>query len=809
MLYNYLKIAFRNLIKNKTFSLVNILGLTLGFSCFILLSLFVLDELSFDSFHDDSGEIYRVVQHITEPSGDSRNLATIAPLVGTEAQSRFPEVTDQTQLISIGRNTVGNEPLERDYETIWIADPNFFEFFSFEFIEGDLSNALSEPNNLVITESMALKYFGETNVVGKTLFTNSYEAVITGVLRDFPSNSHLNMNLIHAEATWQREIPRWSEFVTTNWTSNSFITYFKMQSGFDKPAFEEKITELVTDNYPDEVEYTSSFSLQPLNEIHLYSASIQGGLNMNQGSPLYLYMFSIVGALILVIACFNYMNLSTAAASRRTREVGMRKTLGAGKSQLISQYMGESLVIAVLSLFLAVTTVELTLPLVNDLTGKTLLLPFDNYLLIGGLLSAALISGLLSSLYPAFFLSRVNPASAFKNEVKIGNTNFSLRKALIVTQFAISIGMIATTIIIYQQMNYVKDKELGFSKENRLVIDINSGAFRSQFESIKQEFNKLSEVQSVSASSRVPGEWKVFPVANVDRIDSDITTQMNFVAADGDFLQTFDVKLLEGRNLRNSIADSNSVLITKSGAEKLGYENPLGKLVNIPSTIWNGDFDTQDTPFSPEIVGVVDDFYFESLHQTQKPVMIASYRNPIHNIDYFTLDVVTNDWQETIAKLKEISFQFDPENPMEYTFLDNRFDEIYQADQLRGKLFFGFSLVIIFIASMGLFALASFTIESRVREIGVRKVLGATVQNIVVLVCKDFLLLIVIGFLIATPVAWYVVEKWLTEFAYRINLNPLFFVFAGIIAIGVALLTISYHAIKSALLNPVDSLRSE
>lgn len=769
----------------------------------------MLDELSFDTFHDDSDEIYRVIQHITESSGDSRNLATIAPLVGTEAESRFPEVTDQTQIISIGRNTVGNEPLERDYETIWIADENFFQFFDFEFIDGDPTTALSQPDNLVITESIALKYFGDIDVVGQSLFTNTYVATIAGVIEDFPANSHLSFELVHAEPTWAREISGWNEFVTTNWTSNSMVTYVKMQSGFDKTAFENKLTNLVTGNYSDDVEYTSSFSLQPLKDIHLYSADIQGGLNANQGSPLYLYMFSIVGVLILIIACFNYMNLSTASASRRTREVGMRKTLGAVKGQLITQYLGESLVIALLSLVLAVTTVELSLPWANELTGKELFLPFNNYLLIIGLLSVALVSGILSSLYPAFFLSKVNPASAFKNEVKIGNTNFSLRKALIITQFAISIGMIATTIIIYQQLNFVKDKELGFNKENRLVIDINSGAFRSQFESIKEEFGKLSEVRSVSASSRVPGEWKVLPVANVDRTDSDISTQMNYVAADGDFLETFEINLLQGRNLRNTIADSNSVLITQTGAKRLGLENPIGQIVHIPSTIWNGDFAEQETPFSPEIVGIVEDFYFESLHQTQKPVMIASYRNPIHNIDYFTLNIVADDWQWTIARLKEISFRFDPENPMEYTFLDNRFDEIYQADQLRGQLFFIFSMVIIFIAAMGLFALASFTIESRVREIGVRKVLGASVQNIIYLVCKDFLSLVIIGFIIATPLAWYVIEQWLTDFAYRISISPLFFILAGVIAIGIALITIGYHAIKSAMLNPVDSLRSE
>ena len=808
MLRNYFKIAIRNLIKNKTFSLVNILGLTLGFTCFILVSLFVIDELSFDSFHDDAREIYRVVQHITEPSGDSRDVAPVAPLIGPEANSRFPEITDQTQILPIGRLTVGNEPLTRDYESIWIANPNFFEFFNFEFLYGDPTQALVGPNNLVITESIALKYFGRKDVLGESLYTNRFEATITGVIKDFPKNSHIDMKTIHTRATWD-PLFGLSDFYSTNWTANSVLTYLKTGPNFNKKNFEQELNSLVTGNYSDEIEYTSEFRLQPLTDIHLYSGSIEGGLNARKGSPLYLYMFSIVGVLILIIACFNYMNLSTAAASRRTREVGMRKTLGAGKGQLITQYLGESVILSVLSLALALTSVELLLPYINDLADRSLTLPFDSLTLVLSLIGVALLSGILSSLYPAFFLSRVNPAAAFKSEIQIGKSTFSLRKVLVVAQFAISIGMIASTLIIYKQLNYMKNKELGFDYNNRLVIDINSGAFRSQFQSIKQEFLKLPEVQHVSVSNRVPGEWKVQPVANVDRTDSDVSTQMMFIAADEDFLDTYDIKLLEGRNLRTELADSNSVLITKSGAEKLNLENPLGQVLSIPSTIWNGDFDEQNTPYSPVIVGIIDDFDIQSLHQTQKPVMIASWRNPIHNIDYYTLDIVTSDWQETIAKLKEVGFQFDPENPIEYTFLDGRFDALYKADQMRGKIFLIFSGIVIFIACMGLFALASFSIETRIREIGVRKVLGASSQNIILLVCKDFLMLVLIALFVSAPIAWYVVEQWLTDFAYRISINPLWFILAGLIALFISMLTISYQAFRAAMLNPVESLRSE
>ena len=808
MFKNYIKIAFRNLVKNKTFSIVNLLGLTLGFGCFILLSLFVIDEMSFDNFHEEADEIYRVIQHITEPSGDSRNLASIAPLIGPEAENRFPEVQQQTQLISIGRNTVGNDPLNRDYETIWIADANFFQFFDFEFIHGDPVTALTQPDNLVITESIAQKYFGETEVVGRLLYTNSYEATISGVIKDFPSNSHIRLELIHSEPTWARIIEGWNNWVSSNWTSNSFITYVRMQPNFEKAAFEKKLTDLVTSNYNSDVDYTSSFALQPLRDIHLYSSEIQDGMNVNQGSPLYLYMFAIISVLILVIACFNYMNLSTAAASRRTREVGMRKTLGAGKGQLITQYLGESLILSMLSLSLAIVSVEVFLPYINVLTGKALSLPFNSLPLITALLLTVLIAGVLSALYPAFFLSRVNPASAFKNEIRIGTSSFSLRKILVVTQFSISIGMIAATLIIYQQLSYLQEKELGFDIENQLVIDINSGIMRSQYQSIKQEIKKLPEVEHVSVSSRVPGEWKTFPVARVGNPEVQTTSDMIYIGADDAFLNTYNIELITGRNLRDEPADSASVLITEQGVTALGLTDPVGKWVNINGTIWDGDLDEDDL-YQFRIVGIIEDFHFESLHKSQRPVMIASNRNPIHNIDYYTVNVNTSNIPEAVNRLQEILHRFDPENPMELTFLDSRFEEIYRADQMRGKVFLFFSAIIIFIACMGLFALASFSIESRIKEIGIRKVLGASVQNIVLLVCKDFVTLVLVGFLLATPFAWYAAETWLSEFAYRISINPLFFIGAGVIGLGIAMITVSYHAIRSALINPVKSLKNE
>jgi putative ABC transport system permease protein len=809
MFRNYIKIAFRYLVKNKVFSIINILGLTLGFTCFTLLSLFVLDELSFDRFHSDSERIYRVIQTITEPDGSSRKVARVAPLVGTEAERQFPEVIAQTQLRPMLRLTVGNEPLSRSYEVEWVADSGFFEFFDFEFLYGNPETALQEPNSMVITESTALKYFGETNVTGRTLYTNNYEAKISGVIKDFPANSHLDMNIILAEATMTQLVSWWNEERTSDWTSNSFITYYKMAPDFDTKAFEEKLTSLVTKNYDDEVDITSSFELQPLSDIHLYSQGITGGREANSGSPLYIYIFSIVGVLILAIGCFNYMNLSTAAGARRTREVGMRKTLGADRKQLVLQFTGEALILSLFSLLLSVILIELSLPYINQFTDKELALPVSDISLAGGLLLVVLVSGIASALYPSFFLSKINPVVALKKEIRIGGGSFSLRKILVVAQFTVSIVMISATIIVYQQLNFLQNKDLGFEVDGLLVVDINSPPLRSQFESIKQEFEKLNQVQSVAVSSRVPGEWKGFPVANLEHQQNDSRAQAVFVGADEGFLETYNIRLTEGRNLRNDSADSASVLLSESTVQRLALEDPVGQTIEINGVAWSGSGSFTTDQFTATVAGVVEDFHFQSFREELSPMILASHRNPIHVLDYYTLRIQTGDWQRTIGDLQAINYQFDPETPMEYTFLDNRFEEFYEADRVRGQLFLLFSGIIVFIACMGLFALASFAIENRIKEIGVRKILGAKVAQITWLLSGEFARLVGIAFLISVPVSWFAIQSWLQEFAYRIPAPWWAFLSAGLLALAIALGTISFQAIRAALTNPVESLRSE
>ncbi len=549
-----------------------------------------------------------------------------------------------------------------------------------------------------------------------------------------------------------------------------------------------------------------------MKDVHLYSDNIQeprNRVNDNSMNSFYLYMFGVVGFLLLFVACLNYMNLSTAAALKRTREIGTRKTLGAQRSQLIMQFVSDSVVLSLISLALAIVIVQASLPAVNQFTQKELslgALPIEWGLIILGII---LVAGVASALYPAFVTARVSAVEALKKEIKIANRSLPVRKVLVVAQFTISIIMIASTLVIYRQLQFMRDKDLGFETENLLVIDINSGNLRRNFETVKAEFGKPSEVVSISTSTRVPGEWKSFPVSTVKAAGEPSGKEMIYVGIDNDFLDTYNIELKEGRNFTSGSADSTKVILTELAVQQLGLTNPVGQIIEIPTVRWGGSVENLDRVIRAEIIGVVGNFHFESLRANMMPVIFAAPNTPIQSIDYYTLKIKTSDWPATLAKLKEINTQIDADNPLEYTFLDSRFEEFYKADAQRGQIFLTFSMIIVFIACMGLFALVSYSVESRTKEIGVRKILGASVQNIVGMVSKEFLLLIVIACMLAVPAAYFFMQKWLEDFAYRITMGAGTFIVAGIVTIGIAWATISIRTIKAALANPVDSLRNE
>lgn len=817
MFFNHLKISFRQLMKNKTFTFINIFGLTLGFLCFILLSLYIHDELSFDRFQKDSSKIYLVLQHEKLEDGTMRDVAPIAARIGPEAVLQFPDVEASCRVTSFGRTTMGNDPMNRGYENVIVVDPNYLTFFDHSLLEGDSKTALSEPDGIVISESFAKKYFTNESAFGKLLWSSitrngkNIEFKVTGVMKNPPLNSHLRFDILFADATWSSVFPDYISDMTSDWESNNYNTYLKLRETANKFAIESNITSLVQKNYSsNEKTFNSKFSLQPFADIHLYSNNIQGSEAAANGmSPFYLYMFGAVAALLLLIACLNYMSLSTAAALKRTREIGTRKTLGAQRLQLIAQFISDSVVLSMISLTLALVILQVILPAVNQFTNKELNLTSLPLQWSLGIFGTMLVAGVISALYPAFITAQVSPAEALKKEFRIANTKLPMRKILVVAQFTISIIMISSTLVIYQQLNFMRNKDIGIDTENLLVIDINSGSLRRNFESVKAEFSSPSEVLSISTSTRVPGEWKSFPIASVNALGESIGKEMIFVGIDNDFLKTYNVELKEGRNFVAGPADSSKVILTELAVQQLGLKNPIGQIIEIPTVRFGGSIEELDQAMRVEVIGVAENFHFESLRTDMKPIIFAAPNTEVQRIDYYTLKVKTNDWPGLIEKLKTINAKIDQDNPLEYTFLDSRFEEFYKADAQRGQIFLTFSMIVILIACMGLFALVSYAVEARVKEIGIRKVLGASVKNIVSMISREFLLLIIISCLLAIPVAYLFTQKWLLDFAYRIDLGAGIFILAGLIILVIAGVTISLRSIKAATVNPVKSLRSE
>lgn len=810
MLFNYFKIAFRQLQKNKVVSFINIFGLTLGFLCFTLLALYVHDELSYDTFHRDGDRMYRILQHERQENGTERDVAVVAAQLAFTSKAQFPEVEDALRTYYTGRVTMGNDPVLRNYEPTFTADSNFFQFFNFELLQGNPKTALSKANTLVLTEAAAKKYFGSENALGKTIWVSDIDMEVTGIMQAPPLNSNFDFQIIFSHMTWMQN-PQRAEYFNKDWTSNVFTTFLKMKPGFDQKTFESKLTALVKEHTESPKDFKSNFYLQPLTTVHVNDATIQGNeiTSKSSISSFYIYMFVAVAVLILLIACLNYMNLSTAAAYKRTREIGTRKTLGARKSQLAAQFTGEALLLSCLSLVLAFAILELVLPFANQFTGKLLRLADLDMRWMLGIIFLTIGTGVVSSLYPAFLVARVTPAEALKKEIKIAHRSLPIRKALIVVQFTISIIMMTCTIIIYNQLQFVRSKDLGFAYHDRIVIDINSRNLRSNFEAIKTAFNDLPEVTSVSVSSRVPGEWKGYWVASVNSPESKEVSEMIYVGADKDFLNTFSITLLQGRNFSDALSDSSKVILSELAVKKLGLKDPLGQIVEISSFRYDGEIEKMDVPLKVEVIGIASDFHFQSLREEMMPVMIGFWSNPIQAIDYYTLTVNTPNMAETITRLREINTRFDENNPLEYTFLDNRFAEYYKTDEQRGQVFLGFSMIIVFISCMGLFAVVSFATESRTKEIGIRKVLGASVNNIIAMISKEYLVLVVIAAVLAVPAGYFFMKEWLSDFAYRIPLDWKAFALAGGLSVLVAFVTMSIKTIKSAVSNPVDSLRSE
>lgn len=809
---NYLKIAWRNLLKNKTFSLINVFGLAAGLACFILIALYVADELSYDRHHEHANRIYRIHSDIVF-GGNKLHLAVASDPMGAELKNDYPQVEEYVRFFAPGnvvRVKKGNEYI-RETHTVF-ADSTLFNVFTLPAIAGDTKTALNEPNSVVITERAAKKYFGTTNAIGKLIETGTAPNEIykvTAVIKNIPRNSHFNFDLIFTMDNVDYE---WG-----NHLSNNHQTYLLLKPGTDYRAFEKKFDEYI-DKYvlPVARQYMNvqsmdefrkagnsiQYSLMPLTNIHLYSDR-QAEMGVN-GNIQYVYIFSVIALLVLLLACINFINLSTARSAARAKEVGIRKVLGTERKSLISQFLTESTLTVCIATVFALGMVWLSISWFNNLAAKELsFAELFQWRYMFFLLALPIAIGLVAGMYPAFFLSSFAPIAVLKGKVNAGFKRSNARNAMVVVQFFISILIITGTIIVYQQLHFIQSKKLGFQREQVLIVR-GTAALQNNIEAFKNEVAGLSGVSDVTYAG-------FLPVANSSRNDNTYSTETVMNSKNGFSMQSWLVderyipflgmEITKGRNFSKAFAtDSNAVIVNETAARLMGMDNPVGRKLYTYDQGPEGLFQ-----ISYHIVGVVKNFHYESLRQNVGPLMFR-YGKSDWTIAF---KVSTTDVQGLIGSIESKWKAMAPGQPFAYSFMDEWFDDLYRVEQRKAKLGFTFAIIAIAIACLGLFGLASYMAEQRTKEIGVRKVLGATVSGITTMLSKDFVKLVGIASLIAFPVAWWAMNRWLQDFAYRINISWWVFALAGFIALFIAVLTVSSQAIKAALTNPVKSLRTE
>ncbi|HEX9828942.1 MAG TPA: ABC transporter permease [Bacteroidota bacterium] len=815
MFKSYLLIAMRNLKKNKVYSAINIVGLSVGIACCMLIMLQVYSELQFDRFHRNTERLYRV-NYLQGTARGERTFGRSMPPLASALKQEFPEVEASTHFLQGWRLTLKRETstqtglIARNY---FFSGSETFALFDFPFLFGDPATALKEPGAVVLTEEKATTLFGDGNPVGERLYieaedfpefgTSSY--TVTGVLERLPANSHIQFDFLLSTATLDRfESSReWMQ----DWDNYLASTYVLLRDPQTLPALESKLSAFTKKYVPEEEGYTKGFALQQLTDVHFGSAEITSELNAREGDVLYVQIFTWLAVFIAGIACINYMNLATAKAMKRAKEVALRKVVGAQRVQMAGQFLLEAIVHAAASFLLAIGLVEITLPTFNALAGNNLsiTLLFSPQVIVG-LVGFALLIGAIAGSYPALYLSGMTPSLILRGETKTGRSGIRLRNGLVVMQFVVTIVMIVATVVVSRQIQYATSKQLGFNRDRLVVFDINHDSVQENFLNVKSELLRHASMKNVTVSSRVPGDWKGYRSFGVTRADQPQTESVRFVfnGVDEDFLQTYEMDLLEGRNFSRALAsDSNAIILNETAAKALFSESPIGKAVRFSSS----------SNFTGVVVGVVRDFHFESLHDRIEPLalgfMPSGGRHALWGIDYFTMRIAGENVQEAIDFLTRVHAKFDPINPIELGFLDQWWMNLYERDQRLGTIFSFAASLAIMIACIGLFGLAAFMAEQRTKEIGVRKILGASVGGIVQLLSKDFVKLVLIGLVIATPLAYYAMDIWLENFAYRVDIGWWVFALAGGIALVIALLTVIVQALKAALANPVEALRYE
>ena len=789
MFKNYLTIALRVLRRNKVIAFINIAGLAVGMVCAALILLYVRHELSYDQYHLNKKNIYRLVTGVQGAAYQA--IAKVPGPWGVAAQRDLPEVRNVARFVFLNETLVSRSE-KRFYETGgFYADSTVFEVFSFPLIQGNPKAALTRPNTIVISEDFAKKYFAEEEALGQTLtFDAQNEFQVTGVLSNVPTNSHFTFDFLVSMATYSN--PR-----RDNWQWNQYYTYLLLNDGASPGAVAAKFPAMLSTYIDEKLAAGYAQSLQPLIGIHLHS-NLFREMQTNSDIP-YVYMISAVGFFILLIACINFMNLTTARATTRAKEVGVRKVSGAGRMHLIKQFLSESVLTSFAAAIIAMVGIDLLLPVFNSLTGRQLSFEYLNEkIFLLGFFGLAAVIGIISGSYPAFVLSSFKPSSALKG--KSGEARgVWLRKTLVAGQFAISALLMIATGIIFNQLEFIQNKKLGFNDAQLVIIPIRDDAMREKFETVKRKLQQHPDIVSVAASGNLPGggDWGI--PYEPEGIPQDRIPPMRMLVVDHDFIQTFEMELAAGRTFsRGHPTDATAAyLINEEAARQLGWDDPIEKMISMPAV------QREKAP----VIGVLKDFHFRSMREKISPIMF--FIPPPDWFSVYSVRIRPENISQTLAFIESKWNEFDPNHPFAYTFFDEDFAQLHRAEQQMAKLLGYVASLAIFIACMGLFGLAAFTAEQRTKEIGVRKVLGASVGSIVALLSKDFTRLVLAGFVVAAPLAYYAMNRWLENFAYRIEIGAGVFIAVGMLALIIAWLTVSFQSIKAAVANPVESLRYE
>jgi putative ABC transport system permease protein len=793
MIKNYLRVALRNLWRHKGFSFLNIMGLTIGMSACFLVFLYVKFELSYDDFHSKGDRIYRIVTDIKNPS-ETLHFSVAAPAMPVAAKRDFPEI-EKTVRFDPGNMLVRRGELKIQEENMAYADSTFFEIFDFPLLKGNPVTALREPYSVVLSETAAKKYFGTAEPMGQHLLLTDQNnpGTVTGIMKDMPENSELKEDMLVASYSGAADSNR-----DKNWGGFGDFSYFLLKPNTDAHALQKKFPAFLENHigkFMKENNQTYEYILEPLKDVYLKST--RGGTA--SGNLTNVYVFSIVGFFILLIAGINFVNLTTARSLERAREVGIRKVIGAERTQLTVQFLGESVILCLIAFVLSVGLCALLVPSFNFLAGKTIstgIFHHPGYMLT--LLGIGVGIGLLAGLYPALVLSGFQPIVVLKGRFASGNKGMLLRKSLVVSQFTISIGLIVATLLVGVQLNYMRHQELGFSKEQELVLETQGDNHKV---ALKEEIRGLPGVISVAMSSNTPGSgaMNAYSIIQNQKGEMQICSPDLFFV-DFDYIPQYQMKLIAGRAFSRAFgADTTQALIlNEAGVRMLGYHSPQDAI--------GRDFSQWGR--KGKVIGVVKDFHYQSLRQEIRPL---SMRIQPDDCSMISVKVHTADLKRTIASIERSWKTIIPYRPFSYFFVDDMFDRQYRSEDRFGRLFLYFAVLAIFISCLGLLGLASYSTVQRTKEIGVRKVLGASVGSIVGLLSKDFLVLVGVAFVVATPVSFFLMKGWVDGFAYRINIFSAWWIFAigGLAAAIIAMLTISLQSIRAALTNPVKSLRSE